>query len=142
MTSNSAKKPVTVREAATLSGLSVHMVSYLCSSGIIKPKRRRVDSRTAITRGNPRYFEQKDVVLLTLCRYLFERGISVKRIKQNINNLSVNKEGQFSNRYFVTDGKFAKTVDENQVIKEIKTSGSHFIFVVDTKEISNKVYRA
>lgn len=135
------KDKFSTKEAAKLSGLSVHMVHYLVNQEILQPSTPRLPGR-----GKRRQYSFGEIILLRAIQGLLFRGVSVKRLKTAIK--ARNKifremsEDNCSAKYFLTDGKSVfepvhrKEDYSDQVLVDLTAGGQMaFGFVLDIQKI-------
>src|SRR3954466_1700461 len=99
---NSNKNPtISIGQTAAITGLSVHMITYLGRHEILTP--------TVRGRGRTRLYTFSDVLFLKVIAELLARGIEVKRLRQSLQ--LARSEGELwidirrtPRRYLVTDG--------------------------------------
>jgi DNA-binding transcriptional MerR regulator len=126
----------TATQAARVSGLSVHMVDYLCRLEIVVPS-----GSVSRSRGRARRYTYGDVVTMRVISKLLAQGVSVLRCKKALLALTrQRKDGsQFlSERYLVTDGcdVLLKT---GGVLEAIGSGQMSFAFVLDLAPIRKHV---
>jgi DNA-binding transcriptional MerR regulator len=119
---------VSVTQAAALTGLSVHMITYLGRTEILTPSRRG--------RGRPRLYTFSDVLFLKVIADLLARGIEVKRLKQSLQRARSECElwidiRRAPRRYLVTDGTEVFVRDQGQLVSKTKNGQLAFAFVLD-----------
>lgn len=127
-----------VAEMAAYAGLSRHMVDYLCRHQVIVPVKRKKNAR-----GVKRMFRFADLVLLRAIKRLLEKGISVQRLRKAINRVRLSEEGNFPERYLVTDGEKIYCVKPDVSLEDISGDGQFvFGFVLDTDSVKKEVENA
>lgn len=130
--------PYTVRQAAHVSGLSVHMVDYLCRHQIVPPSATQESGR-----GRVRYYTYTDLVVLRVVAKLLDQGISVLRFRKQYQLLKSRKfdAGQLmAHRYLVTDGNNIYLKDDRaQVLERLDSGQTAFAFVMDLNPVKKAV---
>src|ERR1700730_18241865 len=101
MTQNNKNPCVSIAQAAALTGLSVHMITYLGRTDILNATHRG--------RGRTRLYTFADVLFLKLIADLLARGIEVKRLKESLKRARSECAlwidiRQAPRRFLVTDG--------------------------------------
>lgn len=127
-------------EAAHLSGLSRHMIDYLCRTGVVRPS-----GRAAPGRGRHRHYTFGDVVLLKAISGLLTGGLPVRKLKTALDQLRKRDfkgltEASMIGRYLITDGKRIFLRDRPNALEDLTASGQFaFAFVVDIQDARSKV---
>jgi DNA-binding transcriptional MerR regulator len=129
-------------QAARVSGLSLHMVNYLCRNELVVPS-----SNALRGRGRSRQYTFADIVLLKVVVRLLDQGISVLKCKKSLTALRRrNPDAQqlLSMQFLVTDG-IEVFLQNAGVLEKIGTGQLSFAFVLDLlpirAEISKKLER-
>lgn len=123
----------TAKEVAKISGLSVHMVSYLANNGFLLPSHQGTGGR----RGSTRYYSYRDLVMARLINRLGEAGIELKRLKVALGQLQKSDiwsrlGGQAACAMLVTDGNSILVHEEDGSILDLTKGGQlAFAFVMD-----------
>lgn len=121
---------VPVHEAARLSGLSVHMITYLGRMDILTP------SGSSAQRGRRRLYTFADVIFLKVIAELLLKGIEVRRLREALKRareetllwVDIRREPR---RYLVTDGA-ELYVQKNGKLESKTVNGQlAFAFVLD-----------
>jgi DNA-binding transcriptional MerR regulator len=117
---------VSIRGASKLSGLSVHMITYLGRMEILMPS-----GHYPRARGRRRMFTFNDVLFLRVIADLLATGIEVKRLKQALQKAHAEAETwidirQAPRRFLVTDG--AEVFVHRKGKLESKTVDRQFAF--------------
>jgi DNA-binding transcriptional MerR regulator len=137
MTQDNKNPTVSILPAARLSGLSVHMITYLGRNDILAPKVRG--------RGRTRLYTFSDVLFLKVIADLLLRGIEVTRLKRALQRARAECElwidiRRAPRRYLVTDGTELFIRDRGRLESKTKDGQFAFAFVLDLdpthKEIS------
>jgi DNA-binding transcriptional MerR regulator len=128
----------TIREAASLSGLTVTMIDYLAREDLLDPagpKKRQ--------RGRDRRYSFSDVVMLRAFQRMLQAKLSVKRLKSALAELDRVRRtitpDVLPADLLVTDGRdvyFKRTAD---VLEEITSGQLTFAFVVEMNQIRQEV---
>lgn len=135
-TSGKAIESLTTAQAAHVSGLSTHMVNYLCRIGVVVPT-----ATPNRGRGRARRFTFGDVVFLRVMAKLLHHGISVSRLTKGLKALyaggGVSRAIGMS-AYLVTDGRtlFFRNRD---LIEIIETKQLAFAFVLELADLRAEV---
>lgn len=128
--SKDLKNPaVNIREAARLSGLKTHMITYLARTDILRPSRGG-------GRGTPRLFTFNDVIFLRVIADLLSRGIEVARLRVALKRARDETETWIDirrspARYLVTDGTEVFIRRRGDLESKNKTGQLAFAFVLD-----------
>jgi len=132
----------TTKQAAKLSGLTIHMTHYLCREGLVKPK---CQDKNKKGKGNKRNYTFSDVVLLRALGKLLSTGLSVSKLKKGIKETKKDwlkiSHDCIPCKYLVSDGKtiYFKS-KKNELLVELGTGGqSIFAFVLELKMIRDEV---
>jgi len=126
----------TTSQAAKVSGLSIHMVNYLCRSEIVRP-----GGSPGRGRGRKRRFSFGDLVMLRLLASLLRHGISVRRLKAGLAALYASRrlpDASLASKYIVTDGKYLYFRDA-AILETLETGQFAFAFVLDLTSIRKYV---
>jgi DNA-binding transcriptional MerR regulator len=121
----------TLRQVSVWTNLSEEMIDYLCRMEIVTPA---VAGRRG--RGRMREFEFADVVLLRTVKHLLDKGVSVKKVRNSLNNLREKfteiTPGQMPKRFICSDGNEVYLRTKKDVLAEISKSGQlTFSFVMN-----------
>jgi len=119
---------VSISQAARLSGLSAHMITYLSRTDILSPKVRG--------RGRTRLYTFSDVLFLKVIADLLARGIEVRRLRQALQRARAECElwidiRQSPRRYLVTDGTELFIRHRGRLESKTKEGQLAFAFVLD-----------
>jgi DNA-binding transcriptional MerR regulator len=119
---------VFISQAARLSGLSVHMITYLGRNDILSP--------TVRGRGRTRLYTFSDVLFLKVIADLLARGIEVSRLKQSLQRARAECElwidiREAPQRYLVTDGTELFIRNRGRLESKTKDGQLAFAFVLD-----------
>jgi DNA-binding transcriptional MerR regulator len=131
MAQNNDKNPVlTVKQAAHLSGLSVHMITYLGRIDILKP--------SCGGRGKVRQFTFGDMLFLRLISDMLAKGIEVTRLRKSLAKLRAHTEvwndiRSAPGRYLITDGTELFVQREGELESKTMNGQMAFAFVLDLK---------
>jgi DNA-binding transcriptional MerR regulator len=129
MPKNNVKNPfVTIHDAARLTGLSAHMITYLGRIDLVRPSRAG--------RGRPRQFTFSDIIFMRLIADLLKRGIEVKRLKHSLQKAKAQTElwidiRHAPSRYLVTDGTEVFIQRQGQLESKTLNGQLAFAFVLD-----------
>lgn len=130
--------PYTVRQAAHVSGLSVHMVDYLCRHQIVTPS-----ASQELGRGKIRYYTYTDLVVLRVVAKLLDQGVSVLRFRKQYQLLKSRKFDAaqlMACRYLVTDGSNIYLKDDRaQLLERLDSGQTAFAFVMDLNPVKKAV---
>lgn len=137
---NSPQGVFPIGMAATLTGVSLSMIDYLCRHQIIVPNGARNYGRG---RGRARHFTFSDLVILRTIFALLEQGIGVRRLKNDLRKASRRYAAAGSGpppfRFLCTDGHRAFFRDPKQSLEDAKTGQLAFSFVFDVGKIHSEV---
>ena len=126
----------TIRTASRVSGLSVHMLNYMCRNEIVMPSE---NSRRG--RGVVRRYSFEDILLLKVIKKLLDQGVSTLRLKDAFNGIrSRGGSGRelLSKRFVVTNGQDVFFQDGG--IVELLSSGQFaFAFVLELESLRKDV---
>jgi len=128
MNSGNKNPSVSIDQAAKLTGLSVHMITYLGRLDILKPSIRG--------RGRRRLFSFNDVLFLKVVADLLSRGIEVKRLRNSLVQAKKEAERWVSireapKRYLVTDGTELFVRSYGRLESKTRNGQFAFSFVMD-----------
>jgi DNA-binding transcriptional MerR regulator len=129
---------VSISQAARLSGLSVHMITYLGRTEILLPKVRG--------RGRMRLYTFSDVLFLKVIADLLARGIEVRRLRQALQRARTECElwidiRKSPHRYLVTDGTELFIRHRGRLESKTKDGQLAFAFVLDLDPAHKAVSR-
>jgi len=132
----------TTKQAAKLSGLTIHMTHYLCREGLVKPK---CQDKNKKGKGKKRDYTFSNVVLLRALGKLLSTGISVSKLKKGLRETKKDwlkiSHDRIPCKYLVSNGKtlYFKSSKRKALI-ELGTGGqSVFAFVLELKIIRDEV---
>jgi len=123
-------------QAARVSGMSLHMLDYLCRQGIVVPSGSEVRGR-----GKARRYTFGDIVLLRVVTKLLDQGISVLRCKKSLLAMKrrhPNMMKLLDKRYLLTDGVDV-FLQNNGVLERIDSGQTSFTFVLGLSSIREHV---
>jgi DNA-binding transcriptional MerR regulator len=128
MAQDNQNPTVSILQAARLSGLSVHMITYLGRTDILSPK--------ISMRGRRRLYTFNDVLFLRVIADLLARGIEVRRLRQALQRTRAECERWIDirrtpRRYLVTDGTELFVRDRGRLESKTKNGQLAFAFVLD-----------
>jgi DNA-binding transcriptional MerR regulator len=127
-----------VSKAARVSGLSLHMVNYLCRHEIVTPSATPESGR-----GRVRYYTYTDLVVLRIVAKLLDQGISVLRFRKQYHLLksrNVDVGQLLTHRYLVTDGSNVYLKDDRaRVLERLDSGQTAFAFVMDLNPVKKAV---
>lgn len=137
-TSSSFIEYFTVREASSVSSLSVAMLNYLMRHQIVI-----ATGSTLQGRGRARRYTFADLVLLRAVAQLLQRGVSVLRLKQGL--IAARKRGKtvadlLGKRYLLTDG-YNLYFQDSGTLELLETGQMAFAFVLQLDGIRSAVRR-
>lgn len=128
-----------IHEATVLCGYekTSTMINYLCREGLITPS-----SDHKIGKGRKRYFTYQDLLILKMYRKLLNAGLSVKKIKNALDEtkefkkmLASPEEIKYRStglQYLFTDGEKVYFYKDQQQAIEMGTKGQYiFSFILD-----------
>jgi DNA-binding transcriptional MerR regulator len=121
---------VSITQAAKLSGLSVHMITYLGRSEILRPSGREP------RRGRQRLYTFSDVIFLKVIADLLAKGIEVRRLRESLNRaraetslwIDIQREPR---RHLVTDGTDLYVYEDGRLESKTLNGQFAFAFVLD-----------
>lgn len=121
---------VPVEEAARLSGLSKHMLTYLGRTEILPP------SGSEPRRGRRRAYTFSDVIFLRVIAELLEKGIEVKRLREALKRARDETSSWIDirrnpRRYLVTDGTELYVNRKGRLESKTVNGQFAFAFVID-----------
>jgi DNA-binding transcriptional MerR regulator len=125
-------------QVAKVTGLSAHMIDYLCRNDLVTPSGCGVRGR-----GRIRKYTFADIVLLRVVATLLRQGISVLGFRKSFlsaKKRQMNVRQLLAHRYLVTDGTSVFLQDEG-VLERIDTGQLSFAFVLDLVGIRDDVVR-
>ena len=130
------KKQFSSRDLAALSGLSAHMVNYLCRCDVLRPS-----LSSERRHGVPLKFSFADVVLTRAIARLLDAGASVIALKRALSTLRRKLQGvsqdALRNRRVVIVGQSVYLPDDDARIIDLTANGQiAFDFVLDVAGIS------
>jgi DNA-binding transcriptional MerR regulator len=132
----------TAREVKEITGISVHMINYLCRSGYLKPFYGQG------TRGKVRFYSYRDLVIAQIVQRLRQTGVELARLKRALETLRqdhawLKKEGPRKSKpiqWLVTDGKKVLLKHDDGFLDELQPGGQRsFAFVVTLQTIQREV---
>ena len=124
----------TAGDVHDITGISLHMLDYLCRHGYLRP----AYARGARTRGKVRYFSYRDLVIASVVQSLRNTGVRLGRLKSAIKYLRYD-HAWFPSRarrskpiqWLVTDGKEVLLKNEDGFLDELRPGGQRaFAFIV------------
>lgn len=130
------------RQAAYLSGLTPYMINYLCRTELLEPS-----GKSPRGRGIWRAYTFGDIVVLRALKRFLDLGISVKRLKQGLNDLrkhhpEITPE-TLPSRYLVSNGENIYFRGQEQVFQALDGSGQFvFGFIVELHQVRQEVLTA
>ena len=132
------------RDVEELTGLSSHMIDYLCRSKLVVPSRTGSKGRG---RGRARRYSEGDVVLLRTYARLLKQGVSVKRLKDAYKTWSRQYKTMDSGlppaRFLLTDGERIYFRETNEIVADLTQEGQlAFRFVIDLHKVHADVIKA
>lgn len=121
---------IPVDEAARLSGLSKHMLTYLGRTEILVP------SGSEPRRGRRRAYTFSDVIFLRVIAELLNKGIEVRRLREALSCARAETElwidiRHSPHRYLVTDGKDLYVNRKGRLESKTVNGQFTFAFVLD-----------
>lgn len=125
----------TARQVARVSGLSTHMVDYLCRHGVVTP------SGGCLGRGRQRKYAYQDIVVLRVVARLLRQGISVLKFRKGFLSLKqrrANAGHLLACRYLVTDGNEV-FLQNDGVLERLESGQTSFAFVLDLAPVRQDV---
>lgn len=125
----------TVRQVARVSGLSTHMVDYLCRHGVVTP------SGGCQGRGRQRRYTFQDIVVLRVVARLLRQGVSVIKFRKGFLSLKQrngNARHLLACRYLVTDGNEV-FLQNDGVLERLESGQTSFAFVLDLAPVRKDV---
>ena len=128
------------REASALAGFrTVHMLDYLCRSGIVVPS--KAPSRG---RGRKRFYTFGDLVLLRSINKLLAKGLPVKKLAEALGVLQKRfreiSADHASPKYLFTDGVRVIWQDDTSGLVDLTAGGQFaFSFVIDIEIVKTEV---
>ncbi len=134
----------TPKEAASITGISLHMLDYLYRMGYLQPA--YVPPGTPGVRGKVRYYSYRDLVVARTIQRLRETGVELARLKAAMQTLARYNTWKKSAddttplRWLVTDGKEVFLRDADGFLDQLRPNGQRsFGFVVSLTNIQNEV---
>jgi DNA-binding transcriptional MerR regulator len=125
--SDSVIDTFSAKQAADLSGLSMHMLNYLGRYQFVEPSGNQRRSR-----GVARRYEFADLLLLRVIARLLENGISVLRLRRALDGLRA-RGGAVEllvRRFVITDG-YNLLLQDDGVAELLETGQLSFAFVLE-----------
>jgi DNA-binding transcriptional MerR regulator len=130
------------REVASITGISLHMLNYLCRMGYLHPH-----YVVPGVRGKVRYYSYRDLVVARIIQHLREAGVELARLKVAVQTLArddtwLPKKMQEPNplRWLVTDGKEVFVENDDGFIDELRPNGQRaFGFIISLANMQNEV---
>lgn len=124
---------VHVKKAAELSGLSIHMLTYLSRLDILKP------TGGPPGRGRRRRYTFNDVLFLRVIADLLRTGIEVKRLSQALKRAKAEADAWMDirrapRRYLVTDGTEVFLRTRGHLESKTRDRQLAFAFVLDLEK--------
>ena len=128
MAQDNKNPTVFITQAARLSGLSVHMITYLSRTEILSPNVRG--------RGRKRLYTFSDVLFLKVIADLLSRGIEVRRLRQALQRARAECEvwidiRRIPRHYLVTDGTEVFIRNRGHLESKTRDRQLAFSFVLD-----------
>jgi DNA-binding transcriptional MerR regulator len=134
------KTDFTAAEAALFSGLTRHMVNYLCRTGVLIPS---LSPRR--TRGRARRYSFGDVVMLRVMDNLLKRGVEVARLKDALAGLRrfhpEIRRDSLPNKMLFTDGRRIYFKSPEDIVEDVARGQYVFGFVLELKAIRAEVLK-
>jgi len=136
MAKDNKNPTVTILQAAQLSGLSTHMITYLGRNDILAPRVRG--------RGRARLYTFSDVLFLRVIADLLAQGIEVTRLKKALQRTRDECElwidiRKAPRRYLVTDGTEVFVSNRGRLESKTKNGQFAFAFVLDLDPTHKRV---
>jgi DNA-binding transcriptional MerR regulator len=133
----------TPQEVHEITGITLHMLDYLCRHGYLRPtyaKGKRI-------RGKVRYFSYRDLVITAVVQNLRNAGVRLGRLKTAIQYLGHDHAWFASGRrstkpiqWLVSDGKNVLLKHEDGFLDELRPGGQRaFAFVVSLGGVQSDV---
>jgi DNA-binding transcriptional MerR regulator len=132
----------TAKEVKEITGITVHMINYLCRHGYLQPFYGQG------TRGKVRFYSYRDLVIAQIVQRLRQSGVELARLKYAMEALRKDhawRVGPDSGRskpiqWLVTDGKKVLMKHEDGFLDELRPGGQRsFAFVVTLQSMQNEV---
>jgi DNA-binding transcriptional MerR regulator len=136
----------TSKEASTITGMSVHMLNYLCRTGYLHPA--YVPAGVPAVRGKVRYYSYRDLVVARTIQRLRETGVELARLKDAMQILAQDdtwlprkvKNGTNPLRWLVTDGKEVFLKNDDGFLDQLRPKGQRsFGFIISLANITSEV---
>jgi DNA-binding transcriptional MerR regulator len=127
--------------AASLSGLTPHMVNYLCRVGLVEPSCEGPRGH-----GSRRRYSFGDLVALRLVARLSKSGVSFLRLREGLDRLrKLNPEIRLQSlpgNHFVTDGFDIILCEPTEPLERAVDGQLGFAFIVQLQSIRDEVSEA
>ncbi|NIF69591.1 MerR family transcriptional regulator [Burkholderia sp. Ap-962] len=134
-TSDSVVETFSAKQAADLSGLSMHMLNYLGRYHLVEPS-----GNARRSRGHARRYEFADLLLLRVIARLLENGISVLRLRRDLEGLRTRGGATelLVRRFVVTDG-YNLLFQDGGVAELLESGQLSFAFVLELGSLRSEV---
>jgi len=131
----------TASEVRDITGISIHMLNYLCVHNYLQPTYGHG------TRGKVRYYSYRDLVIAQVVQRLRETGVELRRLKTAIRELRHDRAWFKSSKrrskpiqWLVTDGKEVLLKNEDGFLDELRPGGQRaFAFIVSLGTVQAEV---
>jgi DNA-binding transcriptional MerR regulator len=132
----------TANEVRQITGISVHMINYLCRARYLEPFYGQG------TRGKVRFYSYRDLVIAQIVQRLRQTGVELARLKDAMQALREDDAWIKRNKYrrskpvqwLVTDGKTVLLKHEDGFLDELRPGGQRsFAFVVTLQSMQDAV---
>jgi DNA-binding transcriptional MerR regulator len=130
----------TANEVRQITGISVHMINYLCRAGYLEPFYGQG------TRGKVRFYSYRDLVIAQIVQRLRQTGVELARLKDAMQTLREDhawiRTGKSRQpiQWLVTDGKKVLLKHEDGFLDELRPGGQRsFAFVVTLQSMQDEV---
>lgn len=132
--------PYSIGQASALSGIGLHMIDYLCRTGVVVPSGGRSAGKG---RGRGRRFTFSDIVILRLIAKLLSQGISVRKLKADLRKAAIRYAAQGHAippyEYLCTSGQRAFFKTKSTILEEVESGQYAFGFIVDIDRVKTEV---
>ncbi len=133
----------TAKSVKKITGISVHMLNYLCRHGYMAPAYPTKNG----TRGEVRYFSYRDLVIARVIQRLRRNGVKLAKIKKAVEYLRHDR-AWFANgphhsdpvQWLVSDGREPLLIAEDGFLDELRPGGQRaFAFIVSLEGIQTEI---
>jgi DNA-binding transcriptional MerR regulator len=133
----------TAKSVHKITGISVHMLNYLCRHGYLKPA--YVPRKNE--RGKVRYFSYRDLVIASVVQRLRRTGVKLRKLKEAVSFLHDDAawfvgSGRRSQpvQWLVSDGGKVLVEAEDGFMDELRPGGQRaFAFIVHLEAVQTEV---